>query len=235
MSDNMQEKHALREQKKQQRKQARSLKGERFYQNAHRLLAKLVLKLFRIRVIHAEREPAEENYLLCANHTSAMDAVVIGAALQKQQPHFMAKKELFKIPLLRGLMRLLGAFPVDRSGDVGAIRTTMTLLQEGKCVGMFPQGTRCPGRPPMQTRDRLKSGAGMLCLRAGVQVLPVCLRSRGDKTRLFRRTEILIGEPIELSAFNVAEPSHAAYIRVTEQIFDRICTLYEEPLEKEDA
>jgi 1-acyl-sn-glycerol-3-phosphate acyltransferase len=235
MASNKQEKHALRERKRQHRKQARTLKGERFYQNVHRLLAKAVLKLFRVRIVHAEREPAEGNYLLCANHTSAMDVVVIGAALQKQQPHFMAKKELFRIPLLRGLIRLLGAFPVDRSGDVGAIRTTMSLLQEGKCVGMFPQGTRCPGRPPMQTRDRLKNGAGMLCLRAGVQVLPVCLRSRGDKTRLFRRTEILIGEPITIAQLNAAEPSHAEYVRVTELIFDRICALYEEPLEKEDA
>ncbi|MBQ8719387.1 MAG: 1-acyl-sn-glycerol-3-phosphate acyltransferase [Clostridia bacterium] len=207
---------------------ARIERKERFYKRAHALLAKLVLKLFRIRVYHAEREPAEENYLLCANHTAAMDPVVISAALCKQQPHFMAKKELFHIPLVRGLVRMFGAFPVDRAGDVGAIRTTMELLQNGKCVGMFPQGTRCPGKNPAETADKLKNGAGMLCVRTQVTVLPVCIRAKGNKLRLFGGADILVGEPVRFDTFGVGEPGHAEYVRVTQEIFSRICALYNE-------
>lgn len=206
---------------------ARIERKERFYKRAHALLAKLILKLFRIRVYHAEREPSEENYLLCANHTAAMDPVVISAALCKQQPHFMAKKELFHIPLVRGLVRMFGAFPVDRAGDVGAIRTTMELLQSGKCVGMFPQGTRCPGKNPAETADKLKNGAGMLCARTQVTVLPVCIRAKGNKLRLFGGADVIVGEPIRLEELGMTEPCHAEYVRITQEIFSRICDLYE--------
>ena len=217
---------------KKEKKQAltREEKNERFYRGAHRVLAKLVLRLFRIRVHYAEREPAEGNYLLCCNHTSALDPVVIAAALTRQQPHFMSKKELFRIPLLRGLLRILGAFPVDRSGDVGALRTTVSLLAQGKCVGMFPQGTRCPGVAPKETVDRLKHGAGMLCLRAGVQVLPVCIRTKRNKLTLFGGADLIIGEPISFESLEVGEPCRAEYERLTHVIFDRICALYDEPL-----
>ena len=220
---------------KEERALAREARRERFYKKAHALLAKLVLKLFRIRVYYADREPADRNYLLCVNHTAAMDAVVISAALQKQHPHFMAKKELFRIPLLRGLLYTLGAFPVDRAGDVGAIRTTMELLQGGTCVGMFPQGTRCPGVPPATTADKLKNGAGMLCVRTGVTVLPVCIRAKGDKLRLFGGADVIVGEPIPYEAFGVDQAGHAEYVRVTGIIFDHICRLYEADLTEVEA
>ena len=217
---------------KKEKKQAlsRAQKNERFYRRAHHALAKLVLRLFRVRVHFAEREPVDGNYLLCCNHTAAMDPIVIAAALTRQQPHFMAKKELFRIPLLRGLMRILGAFPVDRAGDVGALRTTVSLLEQGKCVGMFPQGTRCPGVAPAQTLDRLKYGAGMLCMRAQVQVLPVCIRAKRNKLTLFGGADLIIGEPIPYKTLAIGEPGRVEYERITRIIFDRICELYEAPL-----
>ena len=218
-------------QEKDCRAAARAERRARLYKRTHVLLAKLILKLFRVRVLHAEREPVEENYLLCSNHTAAMDPVVISAALKKQQPHFMAKKELFRIPLLRGLIRMFAAFPVDRAGDMSAIRTSIELLQSGKCVGMFPQGTRCPGKAPIETLDKLKNGAGMLCVRTQVTVLPVCIRAKGGKLRLFGGADILVGEPIKYDALAVSEPCHAEYVRVTQEIFSRICALYDEETE----
>ncbi len=209
---------------------ARAGRHERIYKTSQRLFARLVLGLYRIRVYYAEREPSEGNYLLCANHTAAMDPFILAAALRKQQTHFMGKKELFRIPLLAGLLRMFGAFPVDRSGDVGAIRTTMTLLQDGKCVGMFPQGTRCPGVAPMEAADKLKNGAGMLCVRTRVSVLPVCIRAKGNKLRMLGGADVIVGEPIPYEAFGVSEPSHSEYVRVTEEIFSRICALYQEDI-----
>ena len=215
----------------QQQAIEKAARNERTYRKTQQLFSKIVLKLYRVRIFYAEREPDDGNYLLCANHTAAMDPFILAAVLRKQQTHFMGKKELFRIPLIGGLLRAFGAFPVDRSGDVGAIRTTMELLRQGKCVGMFPQGTRRPGVSPMQTRDSLKHGAGMLCVRTGVQVLPVCVRSKGDKLRMFGGTDIIVGEPIEFSELGVSEPCHAEYERVTRIIFDRICELYEQPTE----
>lgn len=214
---------------------ARAGRTERFYQKLQQVFSRLVIKVYRVRIFHAEREPGPDagNYLLCANHTAALDPFVLAAVLQKQQVHFMGKKELFQIPLFGRFLRQCGAYPVDRSGDVGAIRTTMTLLQSGKCVGMFPQGTRCPGRPPIQTADQLKHGAGMVCVRAGVTVLPVCIRAKGDKLHLFGGADILIGEPILFESFGVTGANRAEYERVTNIIFDRICALYDTDPTKE--
>ena len=89
----------------------------RFYRVMYALFAGIVKVLLGIKVINAENEPDEGGYLICANHVSATDAVVVCYAFKKNQAHFMAKKELFKIPLLSGLIRLLGAFPIDRGGS----------------------------------------------------------------------------------------------------------------------
>ena len=214
-------------------KQDEQMNSTRIYGRLHRLLARFFLRLFRVRVHFAEREPADTHYLLCCNHISAVDPILLAAASHRQQPHFMAKKELFKIPLLAGLIRTLGAFPVDRTGDVGAIKTSVSLLESGKCVGIFPQGTRCPGKAPRETADRVKNGAGLLVCKTGVSVLPVCLKTKKNKLLLFRRVDLIIGEPIPYEVLTESiDPSamthQALYSHVSRVVFEHICALYEE-------
>lgn len=211
-----------------------------FYSRIHRALARFVLWLFRVRVRYPEREPGEDvTYLLCSNHISALDPVLIAAAVTHRQPHFMSKKELFRIPLLRGLLRTLGAYPVDRTGDVGAIKTSLSLLEQGNCVGMFPQGTRCKGKTPREAADKVKNGAGLLCDKTHVSVLPVCLKTKNDRLHIFRRVELIFGDlvsydelsrraPDEVSADTTAHGRQAEYARISHAVFERICMLYEE-------
>lgn len=214
-------------------KQDGQMKSSAVYGRLHRLLARFVLRLFRVRVHFIEREPADTPYLLCCNHISAADPVLLAAATHYQQPHFMAKKELFKIPLLAGLIRMLGAFPVDRTGDVGAIKTSVSLLESGKCVGMFPQGTRCKGKAPRESADHVKGGAGLLICKTGVTVLPACLKTKKNKLSLFRRVDLILGEPIPyetlVEGIDPASMSHQAlYAHLSRIVFERICALYEE-------
>ena len=214
-------------------KQDGKMNSSAIYGRLHRLLARFVLRLFRVRVHFAEREPADTNYLLCCNHISAVDPILLAAAAHCQQPHFMAKKELFKIPLLAGLIRMLGAFPVDRAGDVGAIKTSVSLLESGKCVGMFPQGTRCKGKAPRESADHVKGGAGLLIHKTGVTVLPACLKTKKNKLSLFRRVDLILGEPIPyetlVEGIDPASMSHQAlYTHMSRIVFERICALYEE-------
>ena len=204
-----------------------------FYVRAHRVLARFILWLFRVRVRYPEREPdTEGSYLVCANHVSALDPVLIAAAMSRRQPHFMAKKELFRIPLLGGLLRTLGAYPVDRAGDVGAIKTSLALLEQGNCVGVFPQGTRCPGKPPRMTADKVKNGAGLLCEKTQATVMPVCLKTKNDRPRLLRRVEVIFGEPISYATLmedcDEACSPKERYAHISRRVFDRICTLYAE-------
>ena len=188
-------------------------------------LAWVIKFIFQIKVIGAENEPEEGAVLVCSNHISATDPVVVGAAM-KHQVCYMAKKELFKIPVLSRLIKILGAFPVDRGGkDVGAVKKAIALLKDGKRVGIFPQGTRHPGENPRETA--LKSGAAMVAAHANADVLPVYIHRKGNTFKLFRRTVIIIGKPMKFSDFGYDPDKNGEYSRIVSTIFDEVCKLGE--------
>lgn len=193
------------------------------------LLGFPVRVLFLIRYKNRKKEPAREAgpYLVCANHQTALDVVFIAATLKRQQPHFMAKAELFRVPFLGWLVKKLGAFPVSRGkGDVGAVKHAINLLKSGRSVGMFPQGTRCPEMDPRECKVKL--GAGMIAAKAGVAVLPVHIKMKNYKWRFLRPVKVIIGDPIPFEKFEYREGEAGEYARITEMIYDEICRLGEE-------
>ncbi|HEV8310989.1 MAG TPA: lysophospholipid acyltransferase family protein [Methylomirabilota bacterium] len=131
--------------------------------------------LFRFRTLGSDNVPREGSVLLAANHVSLLDPPAVGAGAPRQL-HFLAKAELFRIPLLGALIRRLNAHPVEREGaDAGALRRALFLLREGKALLVFPEGTRGiegtlgPGR----------AGAGMLAALSEAPVVPVYIRGTG--------------------------------------------------------
>ncbi len=195
---------------------------ERLYKN----LAKFLTKALRVTVIGAENEPTEGGYLACSNHISLMDVIVLAVAT-KRQIHFMAKKELFGIPLLGRLITALGAFPVDRTGSsVGSIKKTIAMLGEGKVVGMFPQGHRYPGRALTELEDSVKGGSAMAVWHAKVPVLPIYIETKKARFRLFRPITVHIGRPIRYEDFGFENGGSAEYERGAKIIFGRITELY---------
>ena len=198
----------------------------RAYRVCYAIFSKLVGLIFRIKVINRENEPLDGGFLVCGNHVSATDAVIVYYAFRKHQIRYMAKKELFNIPLLSSLIRMLGAFPVDRSGsDVGAIKKSVDMLKEGKCVGIFPQGHRYPAVDPRTTPK--KNGAALICTRAQADVLPVYIWRKGNTARVFKRTYIIIGEKIPFSELGYTDGGSAEYKTLTDTVFDRVCSLGE--------
>ncbi len=182
--------------------------------------------LCRVRVRGKENEPtlAEGAYLVIANHRSWVDPIYLCLALKHQQPHFMAKRELFKIPLLNLLIRALGAYPVNRGGaDVGAIRNTIGLLQAGVAVGMFPQGHRYNGVDARTTP--VKTGAAMISLKADVPVLPVFIKVKNNRLRFLCKKEIIIGKPITPAEMNYNPEAPGEYQRVADYLFEKVCEL----------
>jgi 1-acyl-sn-glycerol-3-phosphate acyltransferase len=136
----------------------------------------------------------------------------------------MAKAELFKVPVLSQLVRALCAYPVRRGGaDVGAIRNTITMLGEGKTVGMFPQGTRRKGVDPRTTEVR--SGAGMIAVKAGVPVLPVYIKTKDNCPRIFRRIDIYVGKPVTAEEIGYDGDSVGEYARISNLLFEKVCAL----------
>jgi len=161
----------------------------------------------------------EGSTLVCCNHTSNLDPVFLYLAMGKKlHLRFMAKKELFGIPVFSAAIKALGAFPVDREGaDVGSLKTSLRILSsEGKLV-IFPEGQRIVRGKTSEAR----AGAGMLAMRSGCKVLPVYIE---EEKRLFGRVRVVIGEP-----FEVAKPegkhSSEAYRAAAEDILRRIFEL----------
>ncbi len=194
-----------------------------FYSKAKFLLAGLIRKLWRVRVIGAENERPDKAYLICANHMSMFDPIVIGAAI-KHNPKYMAKAELMRIPILNLLLKALGAFAVDRKGaDVATIRKTINMLKEGESIMMFPQGTRHKGVDPKTTN--VKFGCAMIAHKAEVAVLPVYIKVKDYKVRLFRKTTIIIGKEISCDELNAVSNGGEDHKKSAEYIFSKITEL----------
>lgn len=197
----------------------------KFYEGIYKVFAKPVRWFYKLRVTGQENVPAEGGCLLCANHTSMHDVVALAAGLPRQ-PRYMAKKELFKVPLLAQLIRALGAFPVDRSGsDVSSIKKSIAMIKEGEMVTIFPQGHRQKNRPARGTE--VKNGAGLLAYRTGAPVLPVYIKTKNFRVKPFHLTEIIIGKPLDNSELGFENGGGAEYSRASQIIFDAICDLGE--------
>ncbi len=126
---------------------------------------------FRGRVYGAEEVPTTGGLVVVANHASDFDPPLLSAAVRRPVS-YMAKEELFNVPVLSQAIRLYGAYPVKRgSADRSAIREALKQLDQGWAVGIFLQGTRTvDGRIPEP-----KIGAALIAAKAQVPLLPVSL------------------------------------------------------------
>ena len=166
-----------------------------------KFLSASVCKVFgRWEVIGRENIPEKGGVMLCGNHVSYIDPPALGGGATRPV-HFMAKLELFRIPVLGFLIRHVGAFPVKRgTADRSALKKAVELLKNGEIVGMFPEGTRSLDgklKPP-------EPGVGMIALRARVPVVPVALvnteKLLPPHSFLFKfsRVKVVYGKPVAL-------------------------------------
>lgn len=155
-------------------------------------------------------------FVLAANHMGVIDPWLV-AGITSRRVAFMAKEELFRIPLVGGWIRAVGSFPVRRGeSDREAIRTALSILGAGGIVGIFVEGTRNPeGRPlPVQ------HGAAMLAVRANVPLVPVAMVREG------RRRITRMAEPIYPPA-DFSGPRRVLYDRLSDQLGEAIASLKE--------
>lgn len=193
-----------------------------FYQWIYNTLEPAVSALYRIEAHGVENIPAE-GAIVASNHTSFADVLVISAAA-KRQVRYMAKKELFRIPLLAPLIKALGAYPVNRGGpDVSSIKRTIELIEGGELIGIFPQGHRYGGQDPRTTE--IKAGIGMITYRTKAPVIPVFLDGKSGKTSMFRKNVITFGEPICFEELEFVKGGMTEYTRASQIIFNRICEI----------
>lgn len=166
--------------------------------------------LFGMQIRGTRHVPAEGGLLVVGNHLHNADPFLISVALPRPV-HYMAKKELMKVPVIGRVIRIAGAFPIDRGrADRAAIRRALAAVNQGIAVGIFPEGTRSKSR----RIERVLPGAGLIALQANVPILPVAItgseqlpfngsRAPGMAHRswwlpLRRQLVVEFGEPIEI-------------------------------------
>ncbi len=135
------------------------------------LVSPILQVYFRGRIYGAENIPQTGSLVVVSNHASNYDPPLVSYCVRRPVA-YMAKEELFKIPILKQVIELYGAYPVSRgSADRSAIRAALKYLDEGWAVGVFLQGTRTPdGRITDPKR-----GAALIAAKAKAPLLPVCL------------------------------------------------------------
>jgi 1-acyl-sn-glycerol-3-phosphate acyltransferase len=118
-----------------------------------------------------ENVPRHGSLIIVSNHASHLDPPLVANAVRRPVA-FMAKEELFQVPVLKQVIRLYGAYPVKRGGaDRSALRATEAALAQGWAVGIFLNGTRTPdGRIPQP-----HLGAALVAARTQTPLLPVAL------------------------------------------------------------
>lgn len=189
-----------------------------FYQFARSVVYGALKPFYRFDIIGKEHFPKEGGVLLCSNHIDALDPPVVGITAPRPV-NFMAKEELFKLPILKGILPKVHAFPVKRGlSDRQALRTAVNLLKDGQVVGLFPEGTR------NRTGQLGKgfSGAGFFALRGNAVVVPCAIIG---PYKIFRKVKIVYGEAIDMEPYR---ESRAKPEEVTEVIMAHIQKLLDE-------
>ena len=184
--------------------------GERFYRVGRAIVKPIFWLLFGVRLRGGENLRYTGRMLLIANHTSNIDPFFLGCA-DRHVVHFMAKKELFQTKIGAAFFRSIGTFPVDRGkGDVAAVQAAGRVLQQDETLAIFPEGKRNKRKGRDWSLLEFQNGATLIALRNESPVLPICF---ADRPRMFHRTRIVVGEPIDLREWMDPALSRAENIR----------------------
>ena len=154
--------------------------------------------VFKGYLIGRENIPQKDSFIMVSNHGSLLDPPLLGHALGRNIS-FMAKAELFKIPILGFVIRSCGAYPVKRGiADKNTIKTACNKLSNNNCIGIFIDGTR-------QKNGRVnkpKQGAALIAFKNQKLLLPVAIVNSHRLVRfkfcipLFSKIVIKVGKPI---------------------------------------
>jgi 1-acyl-sn-glycerol-3-phosphate acyltransferase len=191
-------------------------------------LTPFLMLLFRPKVKGLRHVPATGPVIIASNHLSFSDSIFMPLVVPRKVT-FLAKSEYFTSPGPKGLLKkltfiALGQVPVDRSGgrrSEAALITGLKVLGEGKCLGIYPEGTRSPDGRLYKGR----TGIARLAIESGCPVIPVAMfntekiQPTGKVIPKVMRVKMYFGEPMYFEG----DSSDLAYLRVvTDKIMDAI-------------
>lgn len=172
--------------------------------------------MYRIKVVGKENIPKDGPVLICSNHIANVDPPIVGIT-SNRDIYFMAKEELFKNPIIGGILKRVNAFPIKRGmRDRNALRKGLDVLSGNNVLGLFPEGSR------QKTGEIGKglAGAGFFALRSEAVVVP-CAIIGPYKT--FKPLKVVYGKPIDLTEYRQEKASAQV---VTDRIMEEIRQLH---------
>jgi 1-acyl-sn-glycerol-3-phosphate acyltransferase len=193
------------------------------YRAAWPLACFLFHLLFGYRTEGAEKVPEKGPVILAANHLSILDPIAIGAGIRRPVS-FLARADVFRLPVLSWLLPRLYAIPVERgTGDLSAIKGAIRALERGMAFGIFPEGTRSrSGR-----LQPFKTGVAAIAFRTGSPVVPVAVvgseKAWPVGRKLFRLRQpirVVYGDPIHVP--RKTKVSHQELESLTREIEARV-------------
>jgi 1-acyl-sn-glycerol-3-phosphate acyltransferase len=202
-----------------------------FYRFMRFFVVGYVRVVYRVRVVGREHVPRSGPYIIAPSHRSMLDIPLAGA-ITTRRIRFMGKAPLFRVPVLGAIFRALGGFPVERDGgDVGPVRDSLRILQEGEPLVVYPEGSRQRGRDIAA----LQPGAAYLAAKAGVPIVPLgiagaeeAFRTRPGRLPGFGRIIVVVGEPILPPARKGSIVKRSAVDELTATLHERFQKLLDE-------
>lgn len=183
-----------------------------------------IYKLFyNFKIEGWENVPEKEGVIIACNHRSYADPVIITMPMKKPVT-YMAKEELFHNKLFGAFIRFLGAFPVKRgAGDMKVIDDCVDILESGRNVVIFPEGTRSKENKV----GRGKTGVALIAAKSGADVLPMGIIFEGEKLRFRSNLTLRIGKLIRSEELDIGDGDTKNLKKVKSVIMDSITELVE--------
>jgi len=175
---------------------------------------------YRLRVVGWENVPKAGGVILCSNHISYNDPIVL-CLVSKRVVHMVAKKQLFTNRFFGFLLRKLNAIPVNREkADMATYKAVTKVLLDGGVVGIFSQGTRMKD---FDSKDA-KAGVALFAMKGSADVVPVYI----DTTyRFFSRITVRFGKPVDLEAYRGVKLKTEGLAEAADKIMGEIGKLAE--------
>lgn len=174
--------------------------------------------VYRVEIKGLENIPKDGALIFCGNHRSYLDPPLM-VSTAKRDMKFLAKEELYNNKFLAFLGWVFEAIPVKRDEkDVAAIKTSLKDLKEGKCIALFPEGTR----NGLEKGEKVKDGVAFFAVRSGAKVIPCGIKG-GTKEQ--RKMTITYGKPLDYREYKAQAKDKEVLEKVTNEIMENIVEL----------